>query len=145
MGFEKSDQTVIVERLTEVLSSIPAVKHVHNKRVRVNIEDWHDYELPAIQIYDAGDSAKHDRDYLTVDWLLNLELILKTTQRGVVDQTTLYDFRKSVIRSIWNSRKLGLSQISSIEYRKNQTGLHVLEPYYWSTLQIMIRYREKIS
>ncbi len=144
MGFEKSDQTIIIERLTEVLSSTPAIRKVEYKGLRLNFEDWHDYELPAIQFYDAGDSAKHDRDYLTVDWLVNLELILKTTQRGVVDQTTLYDFRKKVITEIWNSRKLGLSQITSIEYKKNQTGIHVLDPYYWSTLQIMISYRERI-
>jgi hypothetical protein len=103
-------------------------------RIRLNIADYQDFELPAVQIIDLSTIPNHEMSRSRTQWFLALELCMRTTEElGIVDQQELWDFEESV------------SYVTSATLIDGATDLHMLEPNYISTIGLQVEYYEPIT
>jgi len=115
-------------------------------KVRLNISDYANSELPAVQILDQEKKFKHEMSRSKSEWKFVLELCLRTTpSMGVVDQETLWDFEEDVVRSIMKVPNLGLPFLQHVKVIDSITDLHLQQPNYVAIIGIEILYYEPIT
>ena len=154
MGLKADIATALVgkiENVTVANGYSQDVKTVVFDKVRLNINDYADYQIPAIQIIDISTIFKHEQSRSKTSWFLALEILLRTTQViGTVDQKSLWTLEEDVKRAVFQDPKLGLGPNPDIPIIAAflvdaQTDLHSQEPNYIATLGLEIRYYEPIT
>ena len=122
------------------------IKLVQFDKIRLNITDYQDFELPAVQIIDMSKLFNHEMSRSKSSWFLAIELCMRTTEQiGVVDQKALWDLEEDIMRSIMKTPKLGLNFVLHCKMVDSITDLHLQAPNYVSTLGIEIMYYEPIT
>jgi len=115
-------------------------------KVKINISDYQDFELPAVQIIDLSATVNHEMSRSRTQWFLAVEICMRTTEElGVVDQKELWDLEESVKRAIMEDPKLGLNYVTSVTLIDSVTDLHMLDPNYISTIGVQVEYYEPIT
>jgi len=119
-------------------------------KVRLNISDYKDSELPAVQVIDVNTIYQHSQGRAEVNWFVVLEICMRTTNKlGLIDQRSLWDLEEDVKRAVFADPKLGLgpSNTVSIKHVKlvdAQTDLHLVAPNYIATIGLDIQYFEPL-
>lgn len=122
------------------------VKTVAFDDVKINIQDYKDYELPAVQIIDAYDRYNHEMSRSKTQWFLAVELCLRTTELiGEVSQKTLWNLKEDVVRAIMATPKLGLPWVIHCKLVDGMTDLHLQAPNYTATIGLEILFYEPIT
>jgi len=149
MGF-KSD---ISKKLVAAIESVTVlngysqdIKLVQFDKIRLNITDYQDFELPAVQIIDMSKLFNHEMSRSKSSWFLAIELCMRTTEQiGVVDQLSLWDLEEDIMRAIMEDPKLSLNYVLHCKMVDSITDLHLQAPNYVSTLGIEIMYYEPVT
>lgn len=122
------------------------VQTVTFDKVKVNISDYADYHLPAVQVIDQSKLFKHEMSRSKSTWFLAVEICLRDTQAiGEVDQQALWDLQEDVMRAIMADPKLGLSFVQHVKLVDEVTDLHLQEPNYIAIIGLEILYYEPIT
>jgi hypothetical protein len=149
MGWREQIGDALVAQISNVtvanLYSID-VKTVTFDKVKINIADYNDHELPAVQIIDAYGRYNHEMSRSKTQWFLAVELCLRTTEAiGEVSQKTLWNFLEDVVRSIMITPKLGLPWVVHCKLVDGMTDLHLQAPNYTATIGLEILFYEPIT
>ena len=140
-----------IQNVTVANSYSQDLKTVVFDKVRLNIADYQDYQLPAVQVIDLSTIFKHEMSRSLTSWFVVLEICMRTTETiGTVDQKALWDLEEDVKRAVFQDPKLGLGANNDVPIVHAllvdaQTDLHVLEPNYIATLGLEIKYYEPIT
>jgi len=135
-----------IQTVTKANGYTQDIKTVRFDRVRLNLADYSDYELPAVQIIDATKLFKLEMSRSKSAWFLAIELVMRTTENiGVVDQQALWDLEENVMRAIMATPQLGLSFVVQMTPVDSATDLHLQEPNYIATLGLEITYYEPVT
>ena len=122
------------------------IKTVTWEKVRLNIQDYEDRELPAVQIIGTLKNFNHEMSRSKSVWYPVLEVCLRTTQTiGIVDQGILFDLTEDVIRAVMAEPKLGLPWVVMTRLVDELSGLHLQEPNYIATIGLEVMYYEPIT
>ena len=122
------------------------VKTVKFDKIKLNIQDYSDYELPAVQIIDLNKIYEQQMSRAKATWTLAIEICLRTTEQiGVVDQGTLWDFQDNVMRAIMAEPQLGLSFVIQCRPTDEVTDLHLQEPNYTAIIGLEILYYQPVT
>jgi len=143
----QSMKSKIAARLKDILAAgVPELKYISFDRVRLRYGDFTDYELPAVQIYDVGETAQHENVRKRVTWILYLELIMKSSMDGEVNQADLWNMAYLIERKLWADPTLGggLPGFLHIKYSGNVTDLHLLPPFYSARIEFEAHYYEDL-
>lgn len=114
-------------------------------KVKLNISDYQDYELPAVQLIDLSANISHEMSRSKTSWFLTVEICMRSTVDGIVEQDDLWDFQEEVIRAIMVNPKLGLNFVVNCTIVDNVTDLHLNEPNYIGGIGLEIVYYEPIT
>ena len=115
-------------------------------QIRLNISDYNDYEIPAIQIIDLSSNVNHEMTRSKTSWFLTLEICLRSTLTlGVINQEKLWDLQEDIIRAIMIDPRLGLNFVVSVKIIDSLTDLHFEQPNYIANIGLEIEYYEPIT
>lgn len=122
------------------------VKSITFDKVKLNIADYGDYELPAVQLIDLSKTFEHQMARSKSTWFVTVEMCMRTTETiGTVDQQSLWDFQEDVMRAIMGDPKLGLSFVIHTRLIDEVTDLHLQQPNYIANIGLEILYYEPIT
>jgi len=129
-------QKEILSALQTRLETLTWIKTVSYKKMRLHLADFQEHELPAVQFFDEGEAYTHEQARLKTEWNITLELVMKSTVAGVVDQEELMDKKEEIERCIGAQVQLGLNNtgIIHMRYLSSITDLHSFEPFYVARL-----------
>lgn len=149
MGFKSQIADAIVARInlvTVVNGYTQDVGLVKFDKIKINIQDYQNHELPAVQLIDLSKNFEHSISKSESKWFIAIEMILRTTEQlGTIDQKALWDFQEDVMRSIMALPRLGLSFVRHVKLVDEVTDLHLHDPNYIATLGIEVLYREPVT
>ena len=121
------------------------LKLVVFERVRLHSDDFSDHELPAVQLFDGSESVLHDRGRANKAWTIHLELLMKSSEKGKVVQTDLWDLQFLVERKLWERPNLGISGMQHLRYLGSVTDLHMMEPIYMCRMDFEALYFQPLT
>ncbi len=139
------ESTIADALVAKIDTGVAALKVVNFDRVRLAIEDFQSHEIPAVQIYDVGQTNTHVRGQKEVLWSLALELIMRTSTAGVVDQKDLWNLRRDIELVMWDEPNLGIPEVIHLVYTGNITDLHLLDPYYIARMDFDVKFRDDLT
>lgn len=125
------------------------VKTVEYEVIRNAFTDFKPTEIPAIQIFDRpGALIKHNKSLIDVGWPISIELVLKTTRAGTVNQGELFDKKKDIQDVIAANQKLvvagvGIEGFQHLRYDTFETDLHTTPDYFAVVLDYTALFTDK--
>jgi len=131
--------------VAQISAGVPALNSVSFDKIKLAIDEFQPYEIPAVQIYDIGQDIVHMRGRKEVEWAIAIEIILKNTVAAIADQKSLWDLRRDVELAIWATPNLGIPKVIHAIYTGNVTDLHLLEPYYVARMDMSIKYNDDLT
>lgn len=134
--------TALVEKLQELIPS--KVKTVNYEKIKMTFSDFESWELPAIQVIDQGETSEHEQGRARKSWAFVIELVMKTTSAGIVDQKTLFDLQYEIERKLFEQPQLSVKGMIGLEYNGSQTDLHLVLPHYYVRMDIIANYYQPL-
>lgn len=149
MGYKSQIAAALISKIENVTVANGYsldVKTVKFDKVRLNIAEYTDNEIPAVQIIDLTRQFQHVRGKSDSRWILAVEMCLRSNNTiGVVDQNKLWDFEEDVMRAIMKDPTLGLPFMYHVKLLDSATDLHLQGAEYISTLGLEILYKEPVT
>jgi len=139
----RSTKSKIADKILEKLTGID-IKYKSFDRIKVNIADFGEHELPGVQIIDINETIIHEQSRARKTWNLTLEIVMKQTFERVVNQQSLWDLMYQIERKLWQEPSLGIPGVLHLVYIGNQTDLHTIDPYYIGKLDFLVEYYEHL-
>ena len=144
-----SPESDIADALVGIVSAVAGINTVTFDRVKASVSDYLEHEVPAVQIYDIGQSVEHQRGRILVSWALSLELVMKSYTSGgtitVIDQKALWDKRREIQQAIWDKPNLGLPTVVHSILNGNITDLHMNLPYYIARIDFDVQFYDDLT
>lgn len=135
-----------IKKVTKDNGYTQDVKKVSFDQVKVNIADYADYELPAVQIIDITKVFTHLRGRSQSRWVLGIEICMRShSTSGTVDQQALWNLEEDIIHEIFKTPQLELSYVIQAKLLDGATDLHLHGPEYIAIIGLEIEYYEQIT
>lgn len=139
----------IADALVTIVSAVSGIRTVSFDRIRASVTDYMEHEIPAVQIYDIGQSIEHQRGRILVSWALSLEIVMKSVNSGgtiaQIDQKALWSKRREIQLAIWDNPKLGLATVVHPILNGNVTDLHLQLPYYTARIDFDVLFYDDLT
>lgn len=141
-----SIESDIVDKIIQIVdTNVPEVNYISFDKIKLSTGDFRSHELPAVQLWDNGQAPTHERGRILVDWSMSLELIMKSTTQGEVNQKDLFELRRKIQLALWENPNLGIPGVVHLIYTGNVTDLHLLEPFYIARIDFLVRYYDNLT
>ena len=134
-----------IELVTTANGYTQDVKTVTYDDIRINIDEWKDWELPAVQIIDLAGIYNHEISRSRTIWNLGIECIMRSTASGQIGQTDLWNFMEDVTRSVMANPKLDLSYVQHVKLSDHQTDIHTVAPNHIGILGWQVWFYEPMT
>ena len=134
----------IADALLSKVQEVDSVVYTNFDKVRLLASDFNDYELPAVQLIDVGETVQHQNVRARKSWQIALELLMKPTVLGEVSQQDLWNLQYEIERKIFQRPNFGIPGVIHMTYLGSQTDLHLLEPYYFARIDLQVDYYEAL-
>lgn len=140
---KKSD---ILSKIVEVLEALVPndIKEVNYQVIKLTNDDFEEWQLPAIQLIDQGEAVEHEQGRARKAWDIVLEILLKSSEAGTVNQQVMFDLQHLVERTLWENPQLGIPGVIDMKYNGSQTDLHLLAPMYYVRMDFTVRYYDPL-
>ena len=137
----KSD---IADAILTRLATITEIKYFSFDKIRLSADEFREHEFPAVQLYDVSQDIQHERGRILTNWFLALELLMKSSVSGTVDQKDLWDLQHKIERTLWETPNLGIPGVIHLVYIGSNTDLHLLEPIYFARMDFAVRFYQPL-
>jgi hypothetical protein len=134
----------IADAIIARLALLPDIKSASFDTVRLQANDFQDWELPAVQIIDLGEVVIHEMKRARKSWQLVVEIILGPQATTTPTQKTLWDLMETVERHLWETPNLGISGVIHMILTGTSTDLHLMQPYYLGRLEMQVDYYQPL-
>lgn len=146
-------RTAIAQALMAKVNAANLFNYTAFDYVRLQGGDFKDYELPASQVIDLGDSNVHEQSRGKKTWNLAIEIIVGPTAEVPVNQETLWNLMQATERAIFDGDPLTLIDKTGLEMGSSviqtmlvgsSTDLHFMQPYYLGRIEIAVEYYQPL-
>lgn len=149
----QSIHRLVIEAIKTKLEELTWPRLIAFEEVRLTSSEFKDHEIPAIQVYDIGDTATEQIQGRTEnDFEIAIEIVMKRSSSDYIGQGDLFDRRLEVKRKLGEDPTLGLQNLDPsqgrfkhIKYNRCITDLHILKPYYVARLEFSALFEEPFS
>ena len=135
----------IIDEIVAIATAVPGINYVSFDKIKLATGDFAAHEIPAIQIWDNGQTIFHERGRARVEWNLSLELIMKSDFSGTVDQKALFALRRQIQLALWAKPNLGIPGVIHLIYSGNSSDLHLLEPFYVARIDFVVTFYDNLT
>ena len=142
-----SKKSEILTKIVSILEEmIPTndIKVVNYQVIKPVFSDFDDWELPAIQLIDQGELVEHEQGRAKKSWELVLEIIMKSSTTGTVNQQSLFDLQNKVEVKLWEKPNLYIPGVIDMKYLGSSTDLHMVLPHFYCRLDFQVRYYDAL-
>lgn len=139
-----SRKTDIANAIKAKLETIPELKKVTFTEIKVALDDITDDEVPFLQFWDGGETIQHQRQIARKTWRIFLELVMKSTNAGTIDQTDVWDLQNTIETTLWSQPNLGVSGMVHLFYVGSTVDLHMNDPVRTLTMEIQAIYDDTL-
>jgi len=141
-----SIESDIVDKIVSIIDiDVPSINYVSFDKIKLATTDFQAHELPAVQIWDAGQLVVHEQGRAKKSWSLALELIMKSDITGEVNQKALFALRREIELALWAQPNLGIPGVIHLVYTGNMSDLHLLEPFYIARLDFTVLFYDSLT
>lgn len=133
----------ILDAMQTTLQALTWAKKVESENIIIGISETQDHEIPLIQIYDNGQTFRHEKGRVRVTWEIIVELVLKTSSAGTVNMRTLMDRRQEIEQAIGANVNLGIPGVINVLYSRNTPDIHIARPFYMTELVFQVDYYKR--
>ena len=141
---KKSD---ILTKIALVLNDLVVsedIRVVNYQVIKQVFADFNDFDLPAIQLIDQGELVEHEQGRAKKTWDLVLEIVMKSTVEGEVNQQSLFDLQNKVELKLWEKPNLLIKGVIDLKYLGSSSDLHMVLPYYYVRMDFQVRYYDPL-
>lgn len=139
-----SKRTEIATALKNKIQEITQIKLVTIDDVRIKLDDFKSFELPAVQLIDENENNIHENRKGKKTWRFSIELIMLSDENNVVTQTELWDLMETIENKLFEVPNLGVPGVLHIMLDGSETDLHLVKPYYLGKIDITIVYYQNL-
>jgi len=140
-----SIESDIIDKIVQIVDAVPAINYISFDKIKLATSDFQTHELPAVQIWDNGQTIAHERGRVQKGWNLSLELIMKSDIVGEVDQKMLFELRRTIEQALWAQPNLGIPGVIHLIYTGNISDLHLLEPFYIARIDFTVQFYDNLT
>lgn len=140
----RSMKSRIADALMNRLREVRSIQSIEFDQVRLRSDDFMSVDCPAIQLIDITETIEHERSRAKKTWSLALELVMKATADNPISQQDLWNLQYEVERMLWGNPNLGIPGVIHLRYLGSTTDLHLLDPYYFTRLDLEVLYYEPL-
>lgn len=141
-----SIETQIMAALKAKISELTWLKSVEFEVVRNLFTDFPESALPAVQVFDRAPAVvQHSRTLIDVQWPLAIELVLKTSKEGRIDQSILFNRKKEIQDKLSTYLSLGgtVPGFKQLRYDGFETDLHSQPGFFAVSLNMTAMYTDR--
>lgn len=135
-----SMRSQIADALMARLALVTEFKYTNFDKVKLVASDFQDFEIPACQIIDLGETVEHEQRRAKKFWNLAVEIVIGPSAAASVTQKDLWDLMEHTERTIFAVPNLGVSKMLHLHLIGTSTDLHFMEPFYVGRLELMAQY-----
>lgn len=139
------EEQVATKILDIIATDVPEINYTSFEDIKVAIDDFREFELPAVQLWDVSQEITHERGYEKTLWTIVLELVMKSTSTNIVKQKDLWALRRKIGLALWDVPNLGIPGVIHLKYKNNLTDLHLLEPFYTARMEFEVIFRRQLT
>lgn len=103
-------QSQIADALQTKLSTVSDFNYVAFDKVRLKYDEFRSHEFPAVQCYGTTETCFHISGRVQVEWDISVEILLRSSSQGIVDQRDLWNLKDEVLKTIFDDPQLGLTK-----------------------------------
>ena len=144
MAVPVSMKSTIADAIVARIATVAEVKTTSFDKIRLFVDDFREHEFPVVQIYDVSQDITHERGRILTNWYLALELLMKSSVTGTVDQKSLWDLQHKIERTLWEIPNLDIPGVVHLVYIGSNTDLHLLEPIYFARMDFAVRFYQPL-
>lgn len=133
----------IREALGTILGNISWARKVEPYKMRLSFSELQEFEVPYLQIYGLGQTYEPTRTEILTRWQLAVDIVLRQSEAGLIDQRDLDDKRQEVIEAVGADPKLGLTYgiVHTIPLQSSD-DLYTFDPFFVSTITFEALFRK---
>lgn len=131
-----------------------AFQAIVSDKIRVNLSDWQDMEIPAVQIIDAGTLEIPERCRGAITWSVVVQICLRERNGFACTQETMWLYEQAAKEAIMGQPDLGLTGANALPYTAaikhimptdRAADLHTYAPNYVVNLGFQVLYYEPMT
>jgi hypothetical protein len=125
---------------TQLTANLPWAKIVDWEKVRLLSSDFGDHEIPCVQFYHVRTPYEPARGQVQAKMLISVEVVMKSSYAGVVDQRDLFDKMDDVLLAFGKSINLGVPGVIHAQLLQDETDTHTISPHFLGTMTFEVTY-----
>lgn len=134
----------IADALMSRLSLVTEFKYTNFDQVKLVASDFQDFEIPACQVIDLGETVEHEQRRAKKFWNLAIEIVVGPSTSEAPNQKTLWDLMEHTERTLFAVPNFGLAGLVHIHLLATSTDLHFMKPFYVGRLELMAQYYQPL-
>lgn len=146
-GPQSATKRQIMTALAARISALNLFATVETNKIRIMASDFGDHELPGCQLIGIAEEPQHHHNRILRSWVIHIEIVMKSTENGVVTQYDLWDMQQAVESQLGGQAQLKdvtsglpIPGFLDINYRGSVNDLHMEEPYYTARMEVLCRF-----
>lgn len=100
------------------------------QKIRILSSDFSEHELPCVQFYHVRTDYEQQQGRVQARMTLNIEVCLKSTTAGVVNQKDLFDRMDDILLAVGSNANLGIPGMIHARLLADETDTHSIEPHF---------------
>lgn len=125
---------------TQLTTALTWAKIVDWEKIRILSSDFGEHEVPCVQFYALPTEYKPVTGRSEATMLLSVEVVLKSSASGVVDQRDLFDRMEDVILAFGSKANLGVPGVIHVRLVKDFIDAHTIQPHFVGILTFEVVY-----
>ena len=125
---------------TQLTEQLAWAKVVDWEKIRIMSSDFGDHEIPCVQFYPLPTEYKPQQGRNQATMVLQVEVVLKSSVEGVVDQRDLFDRMDAVCLAFGTRPNLGVPGVIHVRLVKDFTDPHTIQPHFIGILTFEVVY-----
>jgi len=140
-----SMRSQIADELLNRLALVPDFQYRSFDTVKILASDFAEWEVPAVQIIDLGETVQHERNRVRKDWNLSVEIVMGPTKEGQQPtQKLLWDLMELTENTVWAVPNLGIPGVIHMILLGTSTDLHLLPGFYTGRIDMAVAYYQHL-
>jgi hypothetical protein len=124
-----SKRATILDNLKNLLTTQCGswAKKIDWEKIRILLSDFGEHELPLIQFYHVRTDYEQQQGRVQARMVLNIEICLKSTVSGTINQKDLFDKMDLVLQGIGTNPNFGVPGVIHARLLSDETDTHTLD------------------
>lgn len=124
----------------QLTSELTWAKIVDWEKIRLLSSDFGEHEIPCVQFYQLPTEYRQQQGRVQATALISVEVVLKSSVDGIVDQRDLFDRMDDILRGFGTKPNLGVPGVIHIRLIGDEVDAHTIQPHFVGIMTFEVVY-----